>query len=95
MWTDPDDPSRLRVAIDLTKPQPATPEELANVDYISPSAMIDSSDEAVIKVAHMADELCEQDGMPLPKGHTNEKLPVDLAQMLAYALRQVGHPGSL
>jgi hypothetical protein len=41
------------VAIDLTKPQPATPEELANVDYISPSAMIDSTDDAVMEVIYM------------------------------------------
>jgi len=91
VWQDPDAPERLRVAIDLTKPQPATPEELANVDYTAPSAMIDSTDDAVMEVARMADSLCAEDGMPLPAGHVNETLPVELAQELAYALRQVVH----
>jgi hypothetical protein len=51
VWPDPDIPTRLRVAVDLTRPQPATPEEIANVDYMAPSAMIDSTDDAVFKVS--------------------------------------------
>jgi len=35
-------------------PQDATPEELAETDFRSPSAMIDSSDEVIIELSHKA-----------------------------------------
>mmetsp|Transcript_20327 Transcript_20327/g.66294 ORF Transcript_20327/g.66294 Transcript_20327/m.66294 type:complete len:590 (+) Transcript_20327:73-1842(+) len=88
---DPDDAARLRVWVDLMAPQDATPEELAETDFRSPSAMIDSSDEVIIELSHKADPLCAEDGKPLPKGHTNGKLPIALAEELAYALRQIVH----
>ena len=51
---DPDDAARLRVWVDLMAPQDATPEELSETDFRSPSAMIDSSDEVIIELSHKA-----------------------------------------
>ena len=44
--------AKLHVVIDLQAPQEATEAEIADKEYMAPSAMVDNSDEVVIELSH-------------------------------------------
>ena len=50
-----DEATHVLVTVDLQAPQRATDVELADREYLSPSAMVDSSDEVIIELAHQGD----------------------------------------
>jgi len=82
-------PSQLVVKIDLQAPLKATAEELAEKEYLSPSAMVDSSDEVVIALSHSGDETLRAEGIALPA--QGEPVPAEMLAELAYMLRHVVH----
>jgi len=86
--------AHLKVTVDLKGARRATPEELAEPEYSAPSAMVDSSDEVVIDLAHQIDPALRKAGYTVPpKG---SKLPPDVQLEAAFALRDLvqGHISS-
>ena len=81
--------TQLHVSIDLRDPLPATAEEIAEPEYRKPSAMVDSSDEAVIELAHRVDAFLIEEGLTLPP--RGEPLNPEAQMHVAYALRDLVH----
>lgn len=79
--------SKLLVTIDLQDPVKATDDELANKEFMSPSAMVDNEDEVVIELSHKIDALLKRKGHTVP-AH-GEPLPAELQPDVAYALRDL------
>ena len=62
-----------QVTVDLNGAQRATEAELADPEYMSPSAMVDNSDEVIIELAHKIDPMFARYGYKLGgKGETIE-----------------------
>merc|ERR1719272_920621 len=57
--TESKNAQKVYVSIDLLDPVAATEEELANKEYMAPSAMVDNADEVVIELAHSIDSRLE------------------------------------
>ena len=66
----------------------ATAEELAGPEYMNPSAMVDSSDDVVIELAHRVDGPLRKQGVAVPE---EGDLPVEMQREVAYALRDLVH----
>ena len=66
----------------------ATAEELADPEYMNPSAMVDSSDDVVIELAHRVDGPLRKQGVAVPE---EGDLPVEMQREVAYALRDLVH----
>jgi len=82
------DAQKLHVIIDLQAPLEATEQELNDPDYTSPSAMVDSTDEAVIALSHTGDETLRKEGIDIP---SEGPVPKDLHHDLVYMLRDIVH----
>ena len=80
--------SRLHVTIDLKAPLEATAEELVDKEYLSPSAMVDSTDDAVIELAHRVDGPLRAQGVAVP---TEGDMSVGVQKEVANALRDLVH----
>lgn len=78
------------MSVDLRAPLPATPDDLQNEEYTSPSAMVDSSDEVVIALAHQIDASLEASGVKFPTVRASP-LPPAVHTDVAYALRDLVH----
>jgi len=79
----------LQVLIDLQNPGYATEEDLANPEFMKPSAMVDNSDEVVIDLAHTGDDQLRAEGVAVPP--RGEPLPKQVETDMAYMLRDVVH----
>ena len=55
------------MTLDLQRPLPATAADLAEEEYLKPSAMVDSSDEVVVELAHSVDDALAREGVVLPR----------------------------
>jgi len=82
--------SRLHVIVDLKAPKPATAEELADEEYMNPSAMVDNTDEVVIELSHKIDGALRKRGTAIPKDDA-EPLTPEVQTEVAYALRDLVH----
>lgn len=82
-----DSSSDLHVTLDLQAPLLATAEDLANPEYMAPSAMVDSSDEVIISLSHQVDAELRAQGHKLRA----KKLAPQSQLALAYALRDLVH----
>ena len=81
------DSGKLHVTIDLQRPLRATKEDLADPEYMAPSAMVDSSDEVIIELSHQPDAQLSQEGYKMKA----KKLAAQAQLALAYALRDLVH----
>jgi len=84
-------PQKLYVSIDLLDPVAATEEELANKEYMSPSAMVDNADDVVVELAHSIDSrleaMAKEGGYKVPgRGETP---PAPMQEAMAYQLREL------
>jgi len=87
-----DEATHLLVTIDLQAPQRATDAELADSEYMSPSAMVDSSDEVIIELAHKGDADLRRMGYRIPKwrkGQPAAALSPNAKLELVYVLRDL------
>jgi len=75
----------LHVTIDLQNPRRATSAELADPEYLAPSAMVDSSDEVVVELSHRVDEQMRRQGHDL----SQKKLAPGTQYELVHALRDL------
>jgi len=87
-----DSANELVVTVDLLNPRRATSAELADPEYRSPSAMVDSSDEVVVQLSHAVDPQLRKQGHKLPAlGEEPFKLQPQTERELAFALRDLVH----
>jgi len=84
-----DDATKLLVTIDLQDPVKATDAELANTEFMSPSAMVDNEDEVVIELSHKIDASLTRKGFTVP-AH-GEPLDERMQPEVAYQLRDLVH----
>jgi len=84
----PEDPTQLLVKINLQTPRRASSAEMADTEFTSPSAMVDSSDDVVITLAHKVDSQLKALGHVIP---TTGKIPPSSQIELVYALRDLVH----
>ena len=82
-----DDATKLLVTIDLQDPVKATDAELANTEFMSPSAMVDNEDEVVIELSHKIDAALARKGFTVP-AH-GEPLDDRMQPEVAYQLRDL------
>jgi len=79
----------LKVTIDLFGARRATDEELADPEYMAPSAMVDNSDEIVVDLAHQIDSPLVRAGYKIaPRG---EALDDSVLMEAAHSLRDLVH----
>jgi len=83
-----EDPSQLVVKINLQSPRRATSEEMANPEFTAPSAMVDSTDEVVVALAHKVDSQLESMGHTVP---AEGKVPANTQVEMVYMLRDLVH----
>ena len=84
--------NQLLVTIDLQAPRRATSAELSNAEFRKPSAMVDSSDEVVVELAHRVDAQLAAQGHKLPSATDAPfKLAPETERELAFALRELVH----
>ena len=86
---------KVFVSIDMQDPVAATEEDLANKEYVSPSAMVDNQDEVVIELAHTIDPQLkrlakEVHGLDDVPGR-GEPPPKELQSAMAFQLRDLVH----
>jgi len=89
-----DEATHVLVTVDLQAPQRATDVELADREYLSPSAMVDSSDEVIIELAHQGDADLRRMGYKIPKrrkGQPAAALSPNAQLELVYVLRDLVH----
>ena len=79
--------TELYVSIDLQRPLRADEAELADKEYLTPSAMVDSSDEAVVALAHQVDAGLTNTGHNLKAKRLSPATQLELV----YALRDLVH----
>jgi len=82
-----DNATKLIVTIDLQAPVAATEAELANVEFMSPSAMVDNEDVVVIELSHQIDKALKRKGHVVP-AH-GAPLPAKMQPEVAYMLRDL------
>jgi len=83
-----EDPSQLVVKINLQTPRRATSAEIEDTEFMSPSAMVDSTDEVVVQLAHKVDPQLKQAGHTIPaEGRIAPNAQIELV----YALRDLVH----
>ena len=77
-------PQKLYVSIDLLDPVAATEEELANKEYVSPSAMVDNADDVVVELAHSIDSrleaMAKEGGYKVPGRGETPPAPMQAAE---------------
>lgn len=82
---------KLHVSIDLLDPVKATAAELANKEYMAPSAMVDNADEVIVELAHSIDAqlapMAKEGGYTLPG--RGEVAHAALQEAMAYQLREL------
>ena len=81
------DSGKLHVTIDLQSPRRATKQDLADPEYMAPSAMVDSSDDVIIELSHQPDAQLSTEGYKMKA----TKLAAQAQLALAYALRDLVH----
>jgi len=82
-------PSHLKVTVDLNGAQRAAEGELTDPEYMSPSAMVDNSDEVIIELAHQIDPMFARHGYKL--GGKGETIEGRLQMDVAISLRDLVH----
>jgi len=83
--------NELEVTVDLQAPRRATSTELADPEYLAPSAMVDNSDEVVIQLSHTVDDQLRTSGHKVPRMGEEGKLTSAAERELAFALRDMVH----